>query len=126
MVRILICEEEFLDRSRMRKLLSEFGDCDVVTNATECQEACIAAARSGHPYDLITLDLRVSDLDDSKVIEQLRAMKQKSQSRVLFTMPVSEVGKEHGASGKISDGEIVRPFVRDRVHDKLRDLGLAH
>ena len=65
MVRILICEEGFLNRSQLAQLLAGVGGCDLATSAGECVECCDTAVRDGQPYDLITLDVDLQDLMDT-------------------------------------------------------------
>ena len=125
MVRILICEEEFLNRSRMQRLLAGLGECDLATSAAECVEHCDAAARAGEPYDLITLDLELRDLMASDAVEQIRAMKRrwKQRTKVLFTAAKDAAADDARVLG-LADGRVPKPFESERLTQKLRELGL--
>ncbi|MHC4514327.1 MAG: response regulator [Planctomycetota bacterium] len=126
MVRILICEGQFLNRSRMLRLLTEVGECDLATSAVECVEHCDAAVQAGQPYDLVTLDLELPDLEAAHVVERIWAMKRSShqQTKVLLTVARHGPGEDEHVIG-LADGQLQKPFEGESVAQTLRELGLS-
>lgn len=129
MVRILVCEHDFLDRSAMLRVLSAFGECDAATSAEECLAAFAAALRGDHPYDLVTLDPHLITTDGKILVECLRLLEADrdvlTRSRVLMTRSHPQGLADLGALEALYDGRIHKPADFGEVQKRLRAMGLS-
>ncbi|GAF79962.1 unnamed protein product [marine sediment metagenome] len=64
-MRGLIVDDEFVSRKKAQRIMSQYGECDIATNGTETLEAFRLAHDEGRPYDLITMDILIPDMDGS-------------------------------------------------------------
>ncbi len=74
MKRILIAEDDMTSRMFIYRLLSQFGECDEVSDGLEAIEACRLSMKEERPYDLICVDIMMPKLDGVKVIKAVREM----------------------------------------------------
>ncbi|MFQ5637374.1 MAG: LytR/AlgR family response regulator transcription factor [bacterium] len=70
MIRTLIVDDEPLARERIRKLLENEPDFEVIGECTHGKEAVSAIRRD--PPDLLFLDVQMPELDGFRVLERLR------------------------------------------------------
>ncbi|RYD05848.1 hypothetical protein N752_08110 [Desulforamulus aquiferis] len=56
-MRMLIAEDDFVSREFLFKLLSRYGECDLVVDGLEALDAYLIAVKDEKPYDLICLDI---------------------------------------------------------------------
>lgn len=76
-MRILIVDDE-LSRKKAQRILSQHGQCDIAINGTEALDAFRLAHEEGKPYDLITMDILMPDIDG---IEALKGIREWEESR---------------------------------------------
>ncbi|MBF0467106.1 MAG: response regulator [Nitrospirae bacterium] len=72
-MKVLIAEDDFISRQLLQKLLSAYGQCDVVVNGKEAIEAHAYALESNEPYDLICLDVMMPEVDGMEALKAIRA-----------------------------------------------------
>jgi len=60
-MKVLVVDDEPLARKRIRRLLDEIGDCDIVGEATNGKEALIKSGELNP--DLVLLDIRMPEMD---------------------------------------------------------------
>lgn len=72
MMRVLIADDEALARNRLRELLSDIGNFDVVAEACNGKEA-LALAAEKQP-DIILLDIRMPEMDGIEVARHLQTL----------------------------------------------------
>jgi len=85
-MRILIVEDDFTARYVLQKILSEFGECDIVVNGEEAIKAVEIARSEGKPYDVIFLDIMMPIMDGVDALKGIR-----KQERDLGISPEKEV-----------------------------------
>jgi PleD family two-component response regulator len=88
--RILICDDNEIGRSLLRRMLSRRGY--LIEEAVDGETVIEAVERC--PPDLVLLDLRLPDVDGSEVLLQLRCDRDRTE------LPIIMVSAEH-------DGEVV-------------------
>ena len=127
MVRILVCEHDFLDRSEMLRVLTAFGECDAATSAEECLAAFAAALGSDHPYDLVTLDPRLITTDGQILIQCLRLLEEEREAAIRSRVLMSDRQglADLGALEALYDGRIRKPADVGEVQERLRAMGLS-
>jgi two-component system chemotaxis response regulator CheY len=73
-MKCLIVDDEPTCRMMVKCLLSPYGHCDLAFDGREAIGAFRMALDSGHPYDLICLDIMMPGLDGHDVLASFREM----------------------------------------------------
>ena len=71
-MRILIAEDDPVNRRFFREVYSAYGECDSVDNGIEAAEAFRKALEEKSPYELVSMDLRMPDMDGLQALEKIR------------------------------------------------------
>jgi len=71
-MKILIAEDDLVSRKFLSKVLSKYGECDMVIDGLEAIDAYMMSMREEDPYDLICLDIMMPKVDGVKVLKIIR------------------------------------------------------
>lgn len=71
-MRILIAEDDLVSRKFLSKVLSKYGECDMVVDGLEAIDAFMISLKENMPYDLICLDIMMPKVDGVKVLKTIR------------------------------------------------------
>ncbi len=112
-MKILIVDDEKPARDRLRQLLDDFGNHDVVGEASNGEEA-IALAASKIP-DVVLLDIRMPGVDGIETAHHLNAME--SPPAVVFTTAYDEYAIDAFDARAI--GYVLKPVRRERLERAL-------
>jgi two-component system chemotaxis response regulator CheY len=131
-MKALILEDEPLSQSVMTKLLAPaFDNCYPTANGREALEAFENALDSGHPYNLVCLDIMVPELDGISVLKSIRnAERQRKISgaraaKVVMTTCLSDEQTMKDAYSALCDAYLVKPINRQKMTGVLQELKLA-
>ncbi|MGK7344691.1 MAG: response regulator [Candidatus Nitrospinota bacterium M3_3B_026] len=128
---MLIVDDELMGRMVLRKIVSEFGECDMVVNGREAVEAFRMAWEENSPYDLIFLDIMMPEMDGHGA---LKAIRKHEEDRGIYGRKMVKVimitAREDGASVLGSfregcEGYAVKPVTKEKVVKVMRELGLV-
>lgn len=130
-IRILIVEDDFISRTVLQHLLSEYGRCDIAVDGQEAVEAFKRSWGESKPYDLICMDIMMPGLSGHEALRQIRnfeaemAIDTSVQTKVIMTTAlndhksVSDAFDKGGASSYF-----VKPIDQEKFIEELRLLGL--
>lgn len=76
-MKILVVEDDFASRRMMQKILSQFGEVDVVVDGTEALDAFSLAWEEASPYDVIFMDIMMPKMDGQEALKRIREMEKK-------------------------------------------------
>jgi len=112
-VKVLIVDDEKPARDRLRQLLDDIGDHDVVGEATNGEEAIALAA--GTLPDIVLLDIRMPGVDGIETAHHLNAME--VPPAVVFTTAYDEYAIDAFDARAI--GYVLKPVRRERLQRAL-------
>jgi two-component system chemotaxis response regulator CheY len=126
----LVVEDEFTSRVLLQYVLSSYGECHIAVNGEEAVDAFHAALASGAPYNLISMDIRMPEMDGNEAIRRIRAIE--AESHLLSTpavkiLLVTAVENPEDAEQLLharSDARIGKPIEATKLLDELRKLAL--
>jgi len=112
------------------ELLSQFGEVDIVINGKKAIEAFKLAQNGNRPYDLVTLDIMMPELDGHDALKAIRREEVKMgidrQDGVKVIMVSSLRHNEHvlRAFREGCESYLVKPISKQNLTKKLNTLGL--
>jgi len=126
-MKVLIVEDDFISRKVMLGLLSTFGECDIAANGLEALEAFVLALNEGEKYDLITLDIMMPELSGQEVLKKIRQIeidRGLTPTNIIMTTALHDSGSIMSAFKSQCDGYICKPISKDKLVEKLVEIGL--
>lgn len=126
-MRILIAEDDITSRKIMMKILSKYGDCDIVINGLEVIDAFLIAQSDNEPYDLICLDLMMPKIDGIKALKTIRDLEKQNKSKpskIIMVTALDEKDVVEDAFAKGADAYATKPLDIDKLIEVIRKLDL--
>lgn len=78
-MRILIAEDDYVNRRFLFKFFSQYGDCDMVVNGEEAVKAFMFSLEENDQYDLICLDIMMPKLDGLKALKIITSIEKEKE-----------------------------------------------
>ena len=130
-MKTLIVEDDFLARSLLSTLLSEYGVCHVAVNGREALEAIERAFEENDRYDLVCLDIMMPVLDGQEALlelrklEALRGIKGLDTTKVIM---VTAIDDSKNIMKAFRQGQceayLTKPLDRTKLISHIKELGL--
>ncbi|MGA2925142.1 MAG: response regulator, partial [Solirubrobacteraceae bacterium] len=115
---ILIVEDQPANQLVLTRMLERLGyQADVAANGYEALERL-----SGHPYDLLLMDLQMPQMDGYEATRQIRA----THTRSIQIVGVSAHASQDARSAALDagmDGYITKPYTVEQLQEVLRGAG---
>jgi two-component system chemotaxis response regulator CheY len=71
-MRALIVESDLISREILQRVLENYGKCDLAVNGREAVEAVEQALNASRPYELICMDMIISELSGLDALRRIR------------------------------------------------------
>lgn len=130
-MKTLIVEDDFLARSLISTLLSEYGICHVAVNGKEALDAIERAYDENDPYDLVCLDIMMPVMDGQQALLKLRELELQRGIRGLDTtkvIMVTSIDDSKNIMKAFRQGQceayLTKPLDRNKLIRHIKDLGL--
>ncbi len=127
-MKVLIVEDDFVNRRLLQRYLLAYGDCDMAVNGREALTALQLAWQEDAPYDLICLDIMMPELDGFKTLQAIRRLEEEQRiakpPRVIMTTARDDFGSVFKAFDRQCDAYLVKPVDRRKLTEHLKSLGL--
>ncbi len=131
-MRFLVVDDDFSSRSLIQKILRPFGDVEVAIDGEEAVEAFSQALKSGEPYDLITLDILMPNVDGQKALREIREIEKEcgtEQGRQVKIIMISGLDDSEELHDAFFLGEatsyIVKPINKALLLQEVEKLGIS-
>ncbi|MDR3630614.1 MAG: response regulator [Desulfocapsaceae bacterium] len=76
-LKILIVEDEYISRTLLSGMLSDFGSCVIAADGNQAVEILEYSFRSDERFDLVCLDIVMPELSGQEVLRAMRNMERK-------------------------------------------------
>jgi two-component system chemotaxis response regulator CheY len=129
-VKILIAEDDLASRKFLQKVLTRYGDCDLVVDGEEAIEAFMMAWDEGQPYDLICLDIMMPNVDGLKALKIIRdietekKLQNQNRAKIIVITALDRAEKVVSAFNTGCEAYAVKPIDTEKLHQVMEKLGL--
>lgn len=130
-MRILIAEDDFVSRNFLNKLLSKYGDCDIVVDGVETLDAFLMALKENDPYKLICLDIMMPKADGVKALKAIRELEKqyevdpKDRAKIIMITALAEAQLVQTAFEYGCEAYATKPIDTSKLIEVLEKLGLV-
>jgi two-component system chemotaxis response regulator CheY len=130
-MRALIVEDDFTSRKLLQKILSPYMECDIAVNGQEAVDAFRMAAEENRPYDLITMDIMMPEMDGQGALKEIRSIERKmhvsgeNEAKIVMTTALDDpknVVEAYYKGGATS--YVPKPIDKHMFLHLLQNLGL--
>ena len=130
-MRTLIVEDHPVTSRLLKKILSPYGECDIVNDGNEAVQAFRMAHGEKKQYDLICMDIMMPNKDGHVALMEVRQVEKEmgiegsDEVKVIMVSDLSNgksVTKAYYEGGATS--YIVKPIDREKLLEEIRDFGL--
>lgn len=129
-MRILVVDDELISRKKMKMIMDSLGECEAVECGKDAITSFQHAWENGTPFDLITLDILMPEMNGTQVLDKIRQIESEENiardKRVKIFMVTSHSDKDTiiNCVQTGCDDFITKPFNKDTVLKKLVNNGL--
>jgi two-component system chemotaxis response regulator CheY len=129
-LRILIADDEFVNRSLLLALLRPFGEMEVAVDGREAISAVEAAIAGGRHYDLLCLDIMMPHVDGQQVLVAVRDLEERAgipriaRCKIVMTTALSGYEQIRRAFDRC-DSYLVKPLAKGTLYRQLARLGFG-
>ena len=124
-MKILVVDDELVSRKKLQKILSSLGECGAVEGGKAAISAFGKALKENDPFDLVTLDIVMPEMDGTEALVELRELEKEAgvpEEEKAVIMMVTSHGDKNNIVTSISagcDDYIVKPFHKGTIFNKL-------
>lgn len=125
---ILIVDDDFISRTKMNTILEEMGTCTMAETGAEAVTTFKAALAGGKPFDLITLDINMPDMDGKEALASIRTIESDNhisdtdKVKVIMVTAHSDKGSLVSCFQSGCDDFVVKPFDVHLLKEKIDKL----
>ena len=131
-MRILIVDDDYVSRSKLKAMLSGYGDCDAVPNGTLALDMVKLAQEEGVPYNLITMDIDMPGEKGQEVVEKIRLWEETtnlsahpSEIKILMVTVISQPRDIMTSFRKGCEGYLIKPVTPQSLKESLAKIGFT-
>jgi two-component system chemotaxis response regulator CheY len=130
-MRILIVDDDYVSRSKLKMLLSEYGDCDAVRSGELAVDMFAAAYQEGFPYSLITMDIAMPGMDGKEALHEIlkcqKANNVPATEQVKVIMVTAKKDMKNVADSYYEGcaGYLTKPITPENIKKTLEEIGFT-
>ena len=117
-IQLVLADDEILARQKLRRLLRDQADCEVVGECATAAET-VALVRATRP-DVVFLDIRMPDMDGFDVVDALSAEPDFSMPCIVFTTAYDQYAVRAFEVHAID--YLLKPFAAERLQTTLQRI----
>lgn len=130
-MRILIADDDFVNRRFLEKIFAEYGEVVAVDNGMSAVDEAVKGMEERELFDLICLDIMMTKLDGYKTLEAIREAESKysvleeEKAKVIMISALDEVVLDSIQVCSDYDAYICKPIVVDKFEILLEKMGFC-
>ncbi|WP_420264322.1 response regulator [Candidatus Magnetominusculus dajiuhuensis] len=129
-MRILIADDESINRRILLEMLADYADCDVVVNGLEVIEAFTMAHEQKRPYELLCLDIMMPVMDGCEALMQIRKMETvmnispDDRVKVIMVTAVDRPNEILQSYNGDCSAYMIKPINKKALINQIKEIGL--
>jgi len=129
-MKTLIVEDDFTCGLYLQEILKKYGPANVALNGKEAVEAVRVAVEAGEPYDLITLDIMMPEMDGQTALNEIRRVEEAGGIapiygvKVIMTTALDDTKNILASFKGQCDVYLTKPIDKSKLLDYIKKFGL--
>ncbi|MFZ1085734.1 MAG: response regulator [Terracidiphilus sp.] len=127
-MRSLVAEDDVTSRMLLKKILSAYGECDVVVDGREAVQAVKDAREKHQKYDLVCLDLGMPVMDGQQALREIHnqdvAAGELRSTKIFITTGQSDMKSITNALIGKCNAYLMKPINPEKLRCELKEFGL--
>ncbi|MFP4052524.1 MAG: response regulator [Phycisphaerae bacterium] len=129
-MRILVVDDEYVSRTKLKALLSGHGDVDAVPDGETALRMFDRARQESVPYALVTMDVNMPDMNGQEVVRRMREIEQGgdssvSEAKILMVTVTSNSRDIMSSFREGAEWYIVKPVTPEKISEALEKIALG-
>jgi len=128
-IKILLVEDELASRRTLNSFLHPIGEVDICVNGHIALTVAEKALENNQPYELIFLDIMISNLDGILTLKKIRQLetqygvKDHAKSKVIMTSANTDKDVILKAAQAGCTSYMIKPIDKNRLYNEIRKHG---
>ncbi len=129
-MKILVVDDDYVSQTKLKALLSAFGDCDAVSDGEAALVEFEMAHNEAEPYDLVTVDINLPEMQGQEVVQRIRQWEDKNRTpsvkrtKVIMITMMDDKKNIFSSFEKGCEWYLVKPITPDNLATALVNIGL--
>ena len=129
-MKALVVEDDFTSSKILQRLLVSNFETDVAIDGVEAIDAFKSAHDNNAHYDVIFLDIMMPKKDGHQVLKDIRSYEEQNNidsdhaAKIIMTTALDDSKNVLSAFKSGCEGYIVKPYNKQKIFEKLEELGL--
>ena len=129
-MKILIVDDNFVNRKLLKVILSNIGDCDFASDGLEALEAVRLSYEEDRPYNLICLDVMMPNMNGLDTMKGIRKYEEelnislRDGCKIIMVTSLEDDQSIFQAFRNGCESYIIKPIESKKILDSVKKLGL--
>ena len=130
-MRILVVDDDFVSRMKIKALLSGYGNCDMAPNGELAIRIFKKAHREKNPYRLITMDINMPGMTGQQVVHKIReweesqGIKNNQLANILMITIHNSIENITTSFEEGCEWFLVKPVTPENLREAMTKMGFA-
>ena len=128
-MKTLIVEDDFTCRLLLQEILKAYGPAHVAIHGKEAVEAVRVSLEANEPYNLITMDVMMPEMDGQAALAEIRRLEAEKGvasidgAKVIMTTTLDDSRNILGAFKSACDAYLIKPVEKDKLLGYIKAFG---
>jgi len=128
-MKTLIVEDDFTCGLLLQEILKKYGPAHLAVNGRDAVEAVRVGLAAGEPYNLITMDVMMPEMDGQTALKEIRRLEEErgmaavEGAKVIMTTTMDDSKNILGAFKSMCDAYLIKPVDKTKLLVHLKGFG---
>jgi two-component system chemotaxis response regulator CheY len=128
-MRILVVDDDRINRKFLGAMLTGVGEIDMATNGREAIDAVKKSLSESKPFDIIFLDIMMPDLNGIEALQEIRKVEESQGIRlnegtkIVMVTALADKQNVLSAFSKGCEYYLVKPVQQAKMFELLEEMG---